>query len=132
MTQIQLNTAQQTILHIMQIEKKAMSAYALLERVKPLGIQAPTQIYRILNKLMQHSLVVKIDTLNMYLAHECRNQQSYQLLTICTECQRVECIELPQLGQLIRKSLHQKHFSSNYQHLELLGQCASCLSRHQD
>lgn len=132
MTKTQLSSAQQTILQILQTENKAMSAYTLLDMAKPFGFHAPMQIYRILNRLMDYGLVVKLDTLNMYLAHECQHQHAYQLLTICTECQKVQCVDLPQLGQVIEQSIHPQHFNSKHQHLELLGQCALCCSQHKD
>lgn len=133
MTKNRLSSAQQTLLQILQTENKAMSAYALLDRAKPFGFHAPMQIYRILNKLIDHGLIVKIDALNMYLAHDCQHQQHiYQLLIICTECQKVQCVDLPQLGPVIEQSIQPQHFNAKQQHLELLGQCALCCSRHKD
>ncbi|KAA8731462.1 Fur family transcriptional regulator [Acinetobacter qingfengensis] len=128
----QLNYAQQIVLQILQNENKAISAYYLLNQAKPFGFHAPMQIYRILNKLMDYGLVVKLDSLNMYLAHECQHQHAYQLLTICTECQKVQCVDLPQLGQVIQQFIHPQHFNCKHQHLELLGQCALCCSQHKD
>ena len=133
MTNIRLSSAQQTILKILQTENKAMSAYALLDQAKPFGFHAPMQIYRILKKLMDYGLIVKIDALNMYLAHECHHRQpTYQLLTICTECQKVQWVDLPQLGPVIEQSIQPQHFNAKQQHLELLGQCALCCSRRKD
>lgn len=128
MTKIKLSATQQTILHILQTNNKAMSAYDLLKLVKPYGFHAPTQIYRILNKLINYRLVIKIETLNRYLAYGHKFQQTYQILAICTDCQKVECIEMPNLDQIIEQSIYTKNFNSKYRHLEILGQCALCSS----
>lgn len=63
---MKLTIAQQNILDILKTENKAMSAYELLEKAKPYGFQAPIQIYRILKKLSEQCLIVKLNTLNMY------------------------------------------------------------------
>ena len=51
MSELKLSAIQQRVLTILQNEQKAISAYALLEKVKPYGLQSPVQIYRILKKL---------------------------------------------------------------------------------
>ena len=131
-TTIKLNPAQQQILDILIAENKALSAYALLEKAKPFGFHSPMQVYRILKKLADYGLILKLDSLNMYLANESKQQHQYQLVTICTECQKTQVFDIPQLDHIIEQSIHPQNFSSKYQHLELLGQCALCCSEHKD
>ncbi len=128
MKTIKLKSAQQQILDILIKENKALSAYALLEKAKPFGFHAPMQVYRTLKKLADYGLILKLDCLNMYFAYESKHQ--YQLVTICTECQKTQVVDIPQLCHIIEQSIHPQNFSSKYQHLELLGQCALCRSEH--
>ena len=129
MSELKLSAIQQRVLTILQNEQKAISAYALLEKVKPYGLQSPVQIYRILKKLSGYGLILRLATLNKYLAYELKNKQNYLLITICTECQTVQIIDSPQFTQVIEQSLVHQDFSPKHHCLELLGQCALCFSK---
>ncbi|MBP8005447.1 MAG: Fur family transcriptional regulator [Acinetobacter sp.] len=123
--------AQQYILDILKTENKAMSAYELLEKAKPYGFHAPIQIYRILKKLSEQCLIVKLNTLNMYVLSQAEITASYQLFTVCTECQQVQSIVIPQLKNCVESSIKAKKFNPKYPYLEVLGQCFSCISKHE-
>lgn len=129
-SKLKLNTVEQKVLTILQNEKKAISAYTLLERAKPLGLQSPVQIYRILKKLLGYGLILKLDTLNKYLACELENNKTYLLVTICTECQTIQIVDSPQITNAIKQSICSQNFNSKYHYLELVGQCALCISKH--
>ncbi|MGQ1309238.1 Fur family transcriptional regulator [Acinetobacter baumannii] len=130
MNKLKLSVTQQRVLSILQNEQKAMSAYALLEKAKPLGLHSPVQIYRILKKLLGCGLILKLDSLNKYLAYELKNKQTYFLVTICTECQAIEIVDSPQFAQVIEQSIFRQNFNSRHHYLELVGQCALCFSKH--
>ena len=128
----QLTLPQQQVLEILKLEDRAMTAYALLEKVKHLGFHAPTQVYRVLKKLMDYGVILRLDSLNMYVACELTAKSQYQLVTICTVCQKAKVVETPQLAQFIQQSIYYQNFNSKQHHLELLGQCDVCCSKHQD
>ncbi|WP_213071149.1 transcriptional repressor [Acinetobacter sp. 2JN-4] len=128
---MKLTIAQQNILAILKAENKAMSAYELLEKAKPYGFQAPIQIYRILKKLTDQCLIVKLNTLNMYVLNRAELTASYQLFTVCTECQKVQTLAIPQLKNCVESSIKAKRFNPKYPYLEVLGQCFSCISKHE-
>jgi Fur family zinc uptake transcriptional regulator len=130
MSELKLSAVQQNVLTILQNEQKAMSAYALLEKGKSFGLQSPIQIYRILKKLSRYGLILKLDTLNKYLAYELKNKQTYLLVTICTECQAVQIVDTPQFTHAIEQSIFPQKFNSKHHYLELVGQCALCFSKH--
>ena len=130
MNELKLSVVQQRVLTILQNEQKAMSAYALLEKAKSFGLQSPVQIYRILKKLSGYGLILKLVTLNKYLAYELRKKQSYLLVTICTECQAVQIVDSPQFAHAIEQSIFPQNFNSKHHYLELAGQCALCFSKH--
>jgi Fur family zinc uptake transcriptional regulator len=123
--------AQQKILDILSAENKAMSAYELLEKAKPYGFHAPMQIYRILKKLTDQCLILKLNTLNMYASKQAEMSSNYQLITICTECQSVQSITIPQLHSCVETTTKAQNFKPQYPYLEILGQCFSCAAKHQ-
>lgn len=128
---MKLTIAQQNILDILKTENKAMSAYELLEKAKPYSFQAPIQIYRILKKLSEQCLIIKLNTLNMYVLNQAEISSSYQLFTVCTECQRVQRIAILQLKACVKSTIQAKQFNPRYPYLEEVGQCFSCLSKHE-
>lgn len=126
MSTLKLNAIQHSVLSILKNERKALSAYALLEKSKPLGVQSPMQIYRILKKLLASGFILKIETLNKYLAYELKHTQGYVLMTICRDCQGIDVINSAQFTQVIRQSVSAQKFHSQHSYLELVGQCAAC------
>ena len=130
MNTIKLSLAQQQILDILKMQNKALSAYVILDQAKPLGLNAPIQIYRILKKLTDYGLILKLHSLNMYFAYEFKHRQNYPLIAICTECQNVDVIETPNLGSIIHQSITSSQFHSQSHYVELLGQCVSCQNKH--
>ncbi|WP_436897517.1 Fur family transcriptional regulator [Acinetobacter gyllenbergii] len=128
---MKLTIAQQNILNILKTENKALSAYELLEKAKPYGFQAPMQIYRILKKLTDQCLILKLNTLNMYASRQAEMSSNYQLITICTECQSVQSITIPQLRGCVETTIKAQQFKPQYPYLEILGLCFSCAAKHQ-
>jgi Fur family zinc uptake transcriptional regulator len=124
--------AQQRLLQILQAENKAMSAYELLEKAKPYGFQAPMQIYRALKKLSEQKLILKLNTLNLYIASVTNFDGPYQILTVCTHCQHVQSIAIPKFERCIKRSLNAQKFNAKCEYLEVLGQCFSCVSAHEN
>ncbi|MFW1802332.1 Fur family transcriptional regulator [Acinetobacter nematophilus] len=122
--------AQQKLLQILQAENKAMSAYQLLEKAKPYGFHAPMQVYRALKQLCEQKLILKLNTLNLYIASVANFDRPYQILTVCTHCKHVQSIAIPKFDRCIKRSLNTKKFNPKYEYLEVLGQCFSCLSKH--
>lgn len=123
--------AQQKLLQILQAENKAMSAYQLLEKAKPHGFQAPMQIYRALKQLCEQKQILKLNTLNLYIASIVNFDGPYQILTVCTHCQHVQSIAIPKFDRCIRRSLSTKKFNPKCEYLEVLGQCFSCVAKHE-
>lgn len=71
--------------------KQPMTAYELLEALKPQGIKGPPIIYRALEQLMHSGLVHKIKELGSYIACNCgkSHKHALSLLTVCEGCHKV-------------------------------------------
>ena len=72
--------------------RKPMSAYDLLEKLKPHGVKAAPVVYRALESLMESGDVHKIHALNTFVACNCHSDHEHSLsvLTICHDCHDVE------------------------------------------
>lgn len=56
------------MLSTLQDVKRALSAYALLHRLRAVNFLAPTQVHRALERLSQHGLVHRLESLNAYVS----------------------------------------------------------------
>lgn len=68
-----------------------MSAYSLLEKLKPHGVSAAPIIYRALEHLTKVGSIHKIRALNAFVACDCTadHHHSLSVLTVCDGCERV-------------------------------------------
>lgn len=79
-------------LKLLRKQKRPMSAYDILEKLKPAGVRGAPVVYRALEALMKDGLVHRIQTLNAYLACDCSKNHDHaiSLLTICSDCKAVK------------------------------------------
>lgn len=69
-----------------------MSAYALLETLKPQGVQSAPIVYRALAELEKKGAVHKIKAIGAYVACSCGHDHKHSLsvLTVCHDCKTVK------------------------------------------
>lgn len=79
------------VLKALKKSRKPMSAYELLEKLKPEGVSGPPIIYRALEGLMQKGSVHKIKELGSFVACNCAKDHHHALsvLTVCGNCHTV-------------------------------------------
>lgn len=105
--------------------RRAMTAYQLLDELRPNGLRAPTQIYRALNALAKRELIHRIESLNAFIACRHRDHSEIAGFAICDDCRRVWGFTLPRDSALNAKA-DSKGFTISSTVLELRGRCAEC------
>jgi Fur family zinc uptake transcriptional regulator len=116
------------VLAILVEENRAMGAYEILKRLKPLGSQWQSiTIYRALNFLLQQKLVVRLTSSGTFVAIDPRRSQTSIFLTCET------CGTSIRSNNFLSKTLMEhnaggRNFRIRLEGLELLGTCARCLS----
>jgi Fur family transcriptional regulator, zinc uptake regulator len=80
------------VLNALRVTREPMTAYGLLEALKPSGIRSAVIIYRALEVLIAQGKVHKINELSAYVACDCEDDHHHSLsvLAICGECREVE------------------------------------------
>lgn len=80
------------ILSALQKSKQPLSAYALLDKMKPHGVQSAPIIYRALAELEKQGSVHKIHAVGAYVACNCHSDHAHPLsvLTVCNDCKTVQ------------------------------------------
>jgi Fur family zinc uptake transcriptional regulator len=128
----QLTTKRKLILRVLMQEKKAVSAYELIELIDQQFKQAlaPTSIYRILTFLEECHLVHKLNIANKYVA--CSDiisepPHAASQLLFCHQCKRVDEVklDLTKLSELDNKA-KQYGYQLLSSHVELNCICNSC------
>ena len=84
--------ADELVLTLLRTIAEPIAAYALLERLRPSGINSPPIIYRALERLMKHGQVHKIKELGAFIACDCTADHAHTLsvLAVCGDCNEVE------------------------------------------
>ena len=117
---------------------RPLSAYDLLDRLRPTGVAAPLTVYRALDKLVASGKVHRIESLNAFVAcrtgHDHADHGSPDAaaaprsvgFTICDRCGLVEEFVDPALFPRLDRSLLKKGFAPRTTAVEVHGLCAGC------
>lgn len=106
---------------------RPMSAYSLLDKLKPEGLNAPLQIYRSLEKLLNVGLVHKLESMNTFMA--CQHPVNHAHLAgfaICDMCKKVEEFHHTETEKALDNWAHKDQFSVRRAAIELHGRCSDC------
>ena len=120
---------------------RPLSAYDLLDRLRPTGVAAPLTVYRALDKLIASGKVHRIESLNAFVA--CRHGEHHQAhedepaqrrvvaFTICDRCGSVEEFVDDALFEQLDRGLGQRGFTPRTSAIEVHGWCTGCMAAAQ-
>ena len=125
------------IMGILADSRRAMTAYELLDGLRPTGVSAPLTVYRALDKLIEAGKVHRIESLNAFVA--CRDAHGHEHghshahdrtvgFAICDRCGAVEEFVDHTLHRRIDADLAAKGFAPRSSFIEVLGLCAACVT----
>ncbi len=132
---VQLTPIRHQVLELIWESHKAVKAYELLDRIKPL-LQAakPATIYRALDFLIEQGLIHRVESLNAFVGCSCSGHQHEQLLLICKHCHEVEERSAEEVMTALAQEIKQADFIVHSKAIEVHGICAKCaeLERSRD
>ena len=119
---------QQIVLDIIEKAKGPLKAYSILFNVQKKGINAPQQIYRALEKLIEAGKIHKIESKNAFVA--CKNSNcevsKATAFSICESCEIVDEISDEKLSKYLSKFNKKKGMKFKRFNLEFFGLCKKC------
>ena len=119
---------QQIVLEIIEKAKGPLKAYSILFNVQKKGINAPQQIYRALDKLIEAGKIHKIESKNAFVA--CKNSNcevsKATAFSICESCEIVDEISDEKLSKFLSKFNEKKGMKFKRFNLEFFGLCKKC------
>ena len=123
-----LSRNQQIVLDIIEKAKGPLKAYSILFNVQKKGINAPQQIYRALDKLIEMGKIHKIESKNAFVA--CRSSDceisKATAFSICESCEMVDEISDTKLSKYLSGFNHKKGMKFKRFNLEFFGLCKKC------
>jgi Fur family zinc uptake transcriptional regulator len=123
-----LSKNQQIILDLIIKSSEPLKAYSILFNVQKKGINAPLQVYRALDKLVEIGKIHKIESRNAFIA--CQNS-SCQIskataFSICESCENVSEISNSKLSKYLANFADEAGMKYNKYNLEFFGLCKKC------
>ncbi len=124
---VQLTPIRHQVLELIWDSHKAVKAYDLLDRIKPLQSSAkPATIYRALDFLIEQGLIHRVESLNAFVGCSCSGHQHELLLLICKRCNEVEERPAPKVMEAISQEFQQAGFVPHSKAIEAQGICGKC------
>ena len=123
-----LSKNQKIILEYIQKNKKPVKAYSILSNVQKKGINAPPQVYRALDKLIEIGKIHKVESQNSFVAcktSDCETPHA-TAFSICDSCDEVSEIKDPTLFKYLLDFKDNSGIKFDGYNLEFFGTCKSC------
>ena len=123
-----LSKNQQIIFDLIDRSPEPLKAYTILYNVQKKGINAPPQVYRALDKLVEIGKIHKIESKNAFVA--CKNSDceisKATAFSICESCEVVDEISDVKLSIYLSSFNHKKGMKFKRFNLEFFGLCKKC------
>ena len=123
-----LSKNQKIILEYIQKNKKPVKAYSILSNVQKKGINAPPQVYRALDKLIEIGKIHKVESQNSFVAcktSDCETPHA-TAFSICDSCDEVSEINDPKLFKYLLDYKDNNGIKFDGYNLEFFGTCKFC------
>ena len=123
-----LSKNQKLVLDFIQKNKKPVKAYSILSNVQKKGMNAPPQVYRALDKLIEMGKIHRIESQNSFVACKTSDCESPHATTfaICDNCDEVSEINDSKLFKYLLDFKDNTGVKFVGYNLEFFGVCKSC------
>jgi Fur family transcriptional regulator, zinc uptake regulator len=102
-----------------------MSAYTLLDELRPDGLKAPLQVYRALDKLVEKGRVHRLESISAFVA--CQDPECHAhaatVFMICEKCGRVSETADSAVARALTGVARKEDFGVEKMSIELRGRC---------
>src|SRR5690606_20702225 len=125
-----LTRNQDLVLKTLNAADAPLSAYDILDRLRPEGLRAPLQVYRALEKLVDVGLAHRLESLNAFVC--CANAERHAhaggtaAFAICENCRKVEEFADEVVEARLGSWAGEHGFTPTRTNIELRGRCRQC------
>ncbi|WP_394252975.1 zinc uptake transcriptional repressor Zur [Vibrio profundi] len=127
---VRLTTQRKRVFELILSNKKASSAYELLEQLKLSEPQAkPPTVYRALDFLLEQGFIHRVESTNSFICCcSCNANKHFSHLLICDKCGTVIELQDESLVTRLAKNAEQHGFQLTNHVIESHGVCKPCSS----
>ncbi|MEJ1161026.1 Fur family transcriptional regulator [Prosthecomicrobium sp. N25] len=108
---------------------KPMTAYQLLDALRPQGVQSPPVVYRALERLERDGRVHRLEQLNAYFACHGQHEHAGAVFAVCRDCGRVEEWPGTEVDRALGAVSGRAGFRLEGRTIEVRGLCEACAGR---
>ena len=114
------------VLRYLQQQDRPLSAYDIMEGLRPDGVTASTTVYRALEKLLNAGRVHRIESLNAWMVCCGGHDNQTPVFSICDDCGTVTEHTDSDFNHSIARLSKKTGFEPNHSVLEIHGRCGDC------
>ena len=120
------NGTDELIAKALRAAQRPLSAYELIDLLRDQGVNAPTTVYRSLNRLIAAGQAHRLESLNAFVccARCCRHGTA--VFAICEACGAVTEFDDDVVAERLAGWAHSASFSLARTTIELRGRCGTC------
>ncbi|MDR2300671.1 MAG: transcriptional repressor [Deltaproteobacteria bacterium] len=129
---VHLTNLRRLLMGLLLTAEKPVKAYELIERSALQGRRlTPATVYRVLDFLIEHGLVHKVNAINAFVA--CSDYEGalehHPLILVCPACQKTTEINDPDLSIMVFGKLNSLGYSLKSGSIEIHGHCGLCAEK---
>ncbi|PSJ56534.1 Fur family transcriptional regulator [Kumtagia ephedrae] len=127
-TRASLTKNQAKVLDRLEAASAPLSAYTLLDQLRPDGFRAPLQVYRALDGLIDAGFVHRLESMNAFVACCEPHDHNHRMIAfaICDKCGHVAEFSDEEIGRRLDAWVGANGFAANRAVIEFRGTCANC------
>lgn len=116
----------QMLLDVLRQAEAPVSAYDLIEMLRPSAVLAPQTVYRSLDRLIETGRAHRLESLNAYVS--CRHPEHHEAtaFAICQTCRKVMEFDEKPISSHLKSWADDNDFDMTQITLELRGTCSDC------
>lgn len=116
------------VMSVLQEAETPMTAYQVLDALRPQGVQSPPVVYRALERLERDGRIHRLEQLNAYFACHGHHADQPVVFAVCRQCRKVEEWRSEAIEALIGEAAGKAGFRLEGRTIEVRGLCAACAS----
>ncbi|MBC92319.1 MAG: transcriptional repressor [Rhodospirillaceae bacterium] len=123
-----LSVNQKLVMDLLESQKRPLSAYMILDELRDVGIRAPLQVYRALEKLISMGKVHRVESISAFIAcsHMSCEKLGVTAFVICDRCENIEEVSDQSISSFITDLAIKTKMKAAKSNIELHGLCNTC------
>jgi Fur family zinc uptake transcriptional regulator len=114
------------ILGLLKESGTPLTAYQILDALRPRGVQSPPVVYRALNRLLKTGQAHRLEQANAFFACHGVHHGGTVVFAVCRTCNRVEEWAVDGLDEALSRAAARTGFSVGGRTVEVRGLCGHC------